>query len=85
MPIWTVQDAAERFGELLDTCLNNGPQVISRHGIEVAVLVPIEQWQRVQHAARPTLKELLLADSPRWENPLPSRGGRQTRSQSDLN
>jgi len=80
MPIWTVQDAADRFGKLLDTCLNNGSQVVSRHGVEVAVLVPIEEWRRVEHAARPTLKELLLTDSPSWESPVPPRGGQRRRS-----
>jgi hypothetical protein len=28
------------------------------------VLVPLEEWRRLQKAARPTLKELLLADIP---------------------
>jgi antitoxin Phd len=38
--------------------------VVSRRGAETAVLVPIEEWRRLQLAARPTLKELLLADAP---------------------
>jgi len=80
MPIWTVQDAADRFDKLMDNCLNHGPQVVSRYGVEVAVLVPIEEWRRVQYTARPTLKELLLADSPRWEPAVPPRGGQRRRS-----
>jgi prevent-host-death family protein len=68
MHIWPVQDAKARFSELLDTCLKDGPQVVSRRGAEAAVLVPIEQWRRLQHAARPTLKELLLADTPRGQS-----------------
>ena len=71
MHIWPVQDAKARFSELLDTCLKDGPQVVSRRGAETAVLVPIEDWRRLQQAARPTLKELLLADAPRGDIPAP--------------
>jgi antitoxin Phd len=80
MPIWTVQDATDRFGELLDICLKDGPQVVSRCGVEVAVLLPIEDWQRRRRAAQPVLKELLLGEGPRWESVVPPRGGWRRRS-----
>ena len=80
MDTWPVQDAKARFSELLDTCLKDGPQVVSRRGAETAVLVPIEQWRRLQHAARPTLKALLLADTPRGDIPAPPRGRSHRRS-----
>jgi len=35
--------------------------------------LPVEQWRRLQTSARPTLKALLLAESPRVELALPSR------------
>jgi len=71
---WPVQDAKARFSELLDTCLAEGPQVVSRRGVEAAVLVPIGQWRRLCVAARPSLKALLLAAEPRIEGSLPLRG-----------
>jgi hypothetical protein len=42
-------------------------------------LVPIEQWRRMQAAARPSLKALLLADAARGELPVPARGSAQRR------
>jgi antitoxin Phd len=72
--VWPVQDAKARFSELLDACERDGPQVVSRRGHEAAVLVPIEEWKRLRDAARPSLKTLLLAGSPRAELPLPERG-----------
>ncbi|HSK77852.1 MAG TPA: hypothetical protein VLQ45_15475 [Thermoanaerobaculia bacterium] len=45
---------------------------IHRQGAEAAVLVSIKEWRRLQ-AARPTLKELLLAETPRAEIPVPPR------------
>ena len=73
MPAWPVQDAKARFSEMLDVCLNEGPQVISRRGVDAAVLVPIDQWHRLQGDA-PTLKALLLSDHARGDIPTPSRG-----------
>jgi len=73
MKTWSVQDAKARFSELVETCLRDGPQIVTRRGEEAAVLVPIAEWQRLQTAKRPTLKELLLADEPRGELNIPSR------------
>jgi prevent-host-death family protein len=65
---WQVQDAKARFSELLETTLKKGPQVVTRRGVEAAVLVPIEVWQRLQRSARPRLKELLLIRGPHFED-----------------
>jgi antitoxin Phd len=65
---WQVQDAKARFSEFLDTTIKKGPQIVTRRGIETAVLVPIEEWNRLQNAARPGLKALLLAPEARFEN-----------------
>jgi antitoxin Phd len=42
--------------------------------------VPIDPWQRLEQTARPTLKELLLAESPRAEIPVPPRQGWRRRT-----
>jgi len=72
--IWPVQDAKARFSELLDACVSEGPQVVTRRGTETAVLVPIDEWRRLQAAARSSLKQLLLADSARTDMLVPERG-----------
>ena len=74
---WPVQDAKARFSELLEACLNEGPQIVTRRGIEAAVLVPFEEWHRLQSSERPTLKELLLTQTPRAEIPVPPRRWRR--------
>jgi antitoxin Phd len=72
--VWPVQDAKARFSEFLDASLRDGPQVVTRRGVEEAVLVPIEEWRRLQQAARPTLKTMLLAADGRFAMNLPARG-----------
>jgi antitoxin Phd len=80
---WAVQDAKARFSELLEVSLSEGPQIVTRRGIETAVLVPIEQWRRLV-TAQPTLKELLLSTDARAELPLPDRGARHRRPPKGL-
>ena len=79
MRSWQVQDAKARFSELLETCLAEGPQVVTKRGVEAAVLVPLNDWQNLQRSARPTLKDLLLSDEARADMVLPPRGKRRHR------
>jgi antitoxin Phd len=73
MNSWQVQDAKARFSEFLEASIKKGPQVVTRRGAEAAVLVPIDQWRRMQEAARPSLKKLLLAPTPRLPGLAPAR------------
>jgi antitoxin Phd len=73
MGSWQVQDAKARFSEFLDATIKKGPQIVTRRGIETAVLVPIGEWNRLRKAARPSLKDLLLAPGARFENLIPER------------
>jgi antitoxin Phd len=79
MTRWQVQDAKARFSELLQRCLEEGPQIVTKRGVEAAVLVPAAEWRALQNVARPTLKELLLADTPRTDIAIPRRGRRRRR------
>ena len=67
MHSWSVRDAKARFSEWLAACLSEGPQLLTRRGAEAAVLVPADEWRRLQAAARPSLKQLMLAAEARAE------------------
>ena len=70
---WPVQDAKSRFSELLDTTLAEGPQIVTKRGVETAVLLSIEQWRRLERMTKPDLKDLLLASEARIEDLTPPR------------
>lgn len=74
MHTWPVQDAKARFSEFLEACLSEGPQMVTKRGAEAAVLVPVHEWRRLQLAAQPSLKQLLLSDQARAELITPVRG-----------
>ena len=79
MKTWQVQDAKARFSEFLTASIEDGPQVVTRRGIEMAVLVPIEQWRQLERMARPSLKDLLLAPEPQVESLTPPRSAQRHR------
>lgn len=72
MGSWQLQEAKARFSEFVDAALTKGPQIVTRRGVETAVLVPIAEWRRIQSISRPSIKELLMS-GPRFENLIPPR------------
>ena len=76
---WQVQDARARFSEFLETSLAEGPQIVTKRGVAAAVLVPIDQWRRLEQMTRPDLKELLLAPEVRTDTLTPPRENRSHR------
>lgn len=84
MQAWPVQDAKARFSEFLETCLAQGPQMVTKRGAQAAVLVPVDEWRRLQSAARPSIKQLLLSDDARAEVRVPARGHGRRRAVEPL-
>jgi len=71
--VWPVYDAKARFSELLDATLKEGPQVVTRRGVETAVLVPIDEWRHLNEKARRSMPDPLLDPTAPHNIPLPSR------------
>lgn len=44
---WQLQEAKQRFSELVRRVQEEGPQTITRHGEEVVVVVPAEEFRRM--------------------------------------
>ena len=70
---WQVQEAKARFSEMLDSSQDEGPQIVTKRGVEAAVLVRIDEWRRLRKLARRDIKDLLLATEPRTEALVPGR------------
>lgn len=71
---WQVQDAKAHFSELLETCLTEGPQVVSKRGEPKAVMISLAEWEHLKKRAPRSAKEILLAPEPRFDLELPLRG-----------
>jgi antitoxin Phd len=59
MTTWQVQDAKTRLSEVIERARAEGPQMITKHGKECAVVLSIEDY-RVLVAHRPDFKSYLL-------------------------
>lgn len=81
---WPVQDAKARFSELLETALAEGPQIVTKRGVDAAVLLPFDEWRKLEEQTRPDLKELLLAHEARTDYLVTPRGKRPRRAPLDL-
>lgn len=55
---WQLQEAKNRFSEVVDEALAHGPQTVTRHGREVVVIMSIEEYQRLKHRPKSLLEVL---------------------------
>lgn len=59
MAVWQVQDAKARLSEVIARAKSEGPQTITRHGKEQAIVLSIDDYCAVI-ANRPDFKAYLL-------------------------
>jgi prevent-host-death family protein len=45
MAMWQVQEAKQRFSEVLRRVKDEGPQIITRHGEEIAVIIDMSEYR----------------------------------------
>ena len=72
-PIWSVQDAKNKFSAVVEAARRDGPQTVTKRGAPAVVVVAAEEFERLRKLARerrPTLGEF-LRDSPRFEGEIP--------------
>ncbi|WP_263384195.1 type II toxin-antitoxin system Phd/YefM family antitoxin [Granulicella arctica] len=73
MASWPLQDAKARLSEVVNAAKRDGPQIITRRGVEEAVVVPIDQWKELTRSVKPTLLEVLQS-GPQFDLNIPPRG-----------
>jgi prevent-host-death family protein len=56
---WQIQDAKQRFSEMIRAVTSEGPQVITRHGEDVAVVVEIGEYRRLTRPSADLVSILL--------------------------
>lgn len=59
MSTWQIQSAKSRLSEVIERAQTEGPQTITRHGAERAVVLSIEDY-RALAAHKPSFKSYLL-------------------------
>jgi prevent-host-death family protein len=60
MARWQVHDAKRRLSELIELAQDEGPQMITRHGKDRAVVLSVGEFRKLE-AAQPDFKAYLLS------------------------
>ena len=47
MELWQLQDAKNKFSEVVEKAQKNGPQVITKRGIETVVIMSVKDYQKL--------------------------------------
>ncbi|KKB11652.1 hypothetical protein VE25_11735 [Devosia geojensis] len=59
MATWQVQQAKSHFSELLEKAEREGPQTITKHGTEKAVVLSVEEYRRLAGPKKTFIEHLL--------------------------
>lgn len=57
---WQLQEAKQKFSQLVQRALDEGPQVVTRHGETVVVVVSAEDYRRLT-GDKPDFVQFLLS------------------------
>jgi prevent-host-death family protein len=75
--VWQLQEAKSKFSRLVNRALSEGPQIVTRHGEEVVVIVSMADYRRLTEGRRSLLDMLL-------ESPLLGSGLEIERDRTDF-
>ena len=48
---WQLQEAKNRFSDLVNEALRQGPQTVTRRGVETVVVLSVEDYQKLSRPA----------------------------------
>ena len=57
---WQLQEAKQKFSQLVRSALDEGPQVVTRHGEEVVVVLSAKEFRRLSGSTM-DFKEFLMS------------------------
>jgi len=77
---WQLQQAKNRFSEVVECALRDGPQTVTKHGKDAVVIVAADEFQRTAAAAAKPSQSLadFLLNSPLRGSKLRIRRPRDT-------
>ncbi len=45
--IWSIQDAKNKFSQVVDDAHKAGPQIVTRRGVESVVIISVEDYKKM--------------------------------------
>lgn len=75
---WQLQQAKQQFSEVVRRALEDGPQIVTRHGREAVVVVAAAEFRRARRGPAKDFKQFLRS-APDFERLPMARDRRRTR------
>lgn len=47
MRVWQLQEAKNKFSEVVEGAVKDGPQVVTRRGVETAIVISYDEYRRM--------------------------------------
>ena len=60
--IWQLQDAKNKFSQVVNNAVGSGPQIVTRHGKEIVVVLSFEEY-KLMARPKPNLLDLLMDEA----------------------
>ncbi len=61
---WQLQEAKNRFSEVVEEAIKHGPQTVTKHGREAVVVMSVEEYQRMKQPQKNLFQ--FFQDSPMY-------------------
>ena len=45
--VWQLQEAKNRFSQVVERAIKQGPQLITRHGVETVIVLSYQEYRRM--------------------------------------
>jgi prevent-host-death family protein len=58
--LWQLQEAKQRFSQVVQRALTEGPQTVTRHGERVVVIISTDEYRRLTEK-KPSFLEFLMS------------------------
>lgn len=71
--LWQLQEAKSKFSKLVNSAIDDGPQIVTRHGEKVVVVLSFDEFQDMQEETPSLLSALLNSPLRGSEIPIPER------------
>jgi len=80
--VWQLQEAKNKFSNLVDRAQNEGPQLVTKHGKESVVVLSVEDYQKITKPKSNLLN--FLQSSPLSGNSLDIQRDKSTSREIEL-
>ena len=66
---WQLQQAKQKFSQVVRQALEEGPQTVTRHGEDVVIVVSVKEFERLKEHEEPKMSfDDFLRSPPYWDD-----------------